>query len=393
MTMQAIRSSSILTSSRAKAPESPLFIPSVDDPKVAKPVILTSFDSLPSPMGTTSPTSCYSPTSIYLSVPEEHSEALGEKRKRHISDDFFNLDINKSAASYYGSPQDEEASDDSSNWSRKPVQKTMSDGDDMSIDTDIEDPKVKRKVQNRAAQRAFRERKERYVKELELKIKQVQDNHLHATAQLMQENQHLRSIVYRLEAENFALKDIHVQFPIHPSPYPSGSPTSHSSAAISLAQRHHHHNILPPPSPSPSTARTSRDVQYTFSISTPATLRPKMFSHKDDREQEEQFTRILHEQVSNDAIEQLLSEPLFDTCGGLIAPSVTGEGEEQKDNKLLTCPDIWQRLSKHSRFSYFTMEELCQEVRKHAKCTEQGPAVTEAEMKEILRFMDTKNYK
>ncbi|KAI8138336.1 hypothetical protein BJV82DRAFT_301128 [Fennellomyces sp. T-0311] len=242
---------------------------------------------------------------------------------------------------------------------------------------DTEDPKVKRKVQNRAAQRAFRERKERYVKELESKIKQVQDSHLQATAQLVQENQHLRSIVYRLEAENFALKGIHIQFPIHPSPYTGYPPTIHPAP------------IAHPTSP-PSSGR-SREVQYTFAISTPATLRPKILAS--DHEQEAQFTRILQEQVSNDAIERLLSEPLFDTSGELIAPIVTSESEEETNKNLLTCPDIWQRLCKHSRFSYFTMEELCHQVRQRAQCTEQGPALAEADMEEILRFMDMKNYK
>ncbi|KAI9489600.1 hypothetical protein BDB00DRAFT_610218 [Zychaea mexicana] len=282
-------------------------------------------------------------------------------------------------------------SDDSSIYGQKPGRKPMSDSDDISTDVDTEDPKVKRKVQNRAAQRAFRERKERYVKELESKIKQVQDNHLHATTQLVQENQHLRSIVYRLEAENFALKGIHIQFPIHPSPYTPCSPST-PSAIHSNAIPPSHHTMLPPSSLS-NASRTTRDVQYTFAISTPATLRPKMFGNKDSREQEAEFTRILQEQVSNDAIERLLSEPLFDTCGGLIAPAVTSEGEEQTNNKLLTCPGIWQRLCKHNRFSYFTMEELCHEVRKRAKCTERGPAVTETDMEAILRFMDPKHYK
>ncbi|KAI9305642.1 hypothetical protein BJ944DRAFT_136347, partial [Cunninghamella echinulata] len=69
-----------------------------------------------------------------------------------------------------------------------------------------EELKIKRKEQNRAAQRAFRERKERYVKDLEMKIKQVQENHVYSTNQLYQENQHLKSIIHRLEAENLALK-------------------------------------------------------------------------------------------------------------------------------------------------------------------------------------------
>ncbi|ORY96286.1 hypothetical protein BCR43DRAFT_524405 [Syncephalastrum racemosum] len=66
---------------------------------------------------------------------------------------------------------------------------------------DDEDPRTKRKVQNRAAQRAFRERKERYVRELEAKIKRMHDTHIHATAQLSREIHYLRSVVRHLETE------------------------------------------------------------------------------------------------------------------------------------------------------------------------------------------------
>ncbi|KAL7335739.1 hypothetical protein PS15p_201166 [Mucor circinelloides] len=107
-------------------------------------------------------------------------------------------------------------SDDADASNKKPGRKPMADEESLS-DPD-QDPKVKRKAQNRAAQRAFRERKERYVKELEIKIKQVQDAHLVATAQLVRENQQLRTIIYRLESENYALKGIPMQ------PYQSQAP-------------------------------------------------------------------------------------------------------------------------------------------------------------------------
>ncbi|KAG2228828.1 hypothetical protein INT48_007079, partial [Thamnidium elegans] len=64
-----------------------------------------------------------------------------------------------------------------------------------------EDSKTRRKAQNRVAQRAFRERKERYVKKLENRIKQMQDNHVHITTQLSLENQQLKSIVCRLREQ------------------------------------------------------------------------------------------------------------------------------------------------------------------------------------------------
>ncbi|GBB92424.1 hypothetical protein RclHR1_02000005 [Rhizophagus clarus] len=69
-------------------------------------------------------------------------------------------------------------------------------------------PSSKRKAQNRAAQRAFRERKERYVKELENKIKELES----MSAKSVQENQQLKSLVEQLQAENFILKQTSFTF-------------------------------------------------------------------------------------------------------------------------------------------------------------------------------------
>lgn len=74
---------------------------------------------------------------------------------------------------------------------------------------------MKRKLQNRAAQRAFRERKERYVRELEMKMKQIQETYFYTTTQLSQENQYLRHVVHQLESEICALKGI----PLPPHPH------------------------------------------------------------------------------------------------------------------------------------------------------------------------------
>ncbi|GAN10333.1 hypothetical protein MAM1_0344d09871 [Mucor ambiguus] len=133
----------------------------------------------------------------------------------------------------------QESDDDALN--KRPGRKPMADEESLS-DPD-QDPKVKRKAQNRAAQRAFRERKERYVKELEIKIKQVQDAHLVATAQLVRENQQLRAIVYRLESENYALKGIPMQPyqsqappPVHqPSPRTTSNSSNSSSPYANIA--------------------------------------------------------------------------------------------------------------------------------------------------------------
>lgn len=285
---------------------------------------------------------------------------------------------------------------------------------------------MKRKAQNRAAQRAFRERKERYVKELEAKIKQLQDNHFHASSQLVQENQHLRSVVYRLEAENFALKGIHIQFPIHPSPYIMYTPpTNHGAPVNSAASPHssthpHHPPLLAPAMPnvppSPPTHQQHQQ-QYTFSISTPATLRPKKATSEtatttastntstssSSSSSQAQFCQILHNQVSNNVIEQLLSEPLFDTSGSLIqhdlqraqqqgtdteSPSTSIPSSNNNANRFLTTAEVWQRLTQHEHFSLFTVEELCNQVARHVKSTHQGLALEERDLQAVFRGMD-----
>ncbi|KAI8975070.1 hypothetical protein BDF20DRAFT_822727, partial [Mycotypha africana] len=172
--------------------------------------------------------------------------------------------------------------------SKKPGRKPMPD-EEITSDSE-QDPKVKRKAQNRAAQRAFRERKERYVKELEARIKQVQDAHFIATAQLVDENQQLRAIIYKLESENCALKGI----PIQPYQHLYQAP---SSSQNPQAQQHLHLNTdsnagsgtnyahiapLIPNTPASTaisqtavkkTHKNNQPLEYTFSISTPASLR------------------------------------------------------------------------------------------------------------------------
>ncbi|KAF9426580.1 DNA-binding transcription factor yap1 [Podila epigama] len=70
------------------------------------------------------------------------------------------------------------------------------------------EPTNKRKAQNRAAQRAFRERKERYVKSLEDRIKELEEmNPGRSDSKLAEENMNLKVLVQKLETENYFLKE------------------------------------------------------------------------------------------------------------------------------------------------------------------------------------------
>ncbi|ANB11821.1 Yap3p [Sugiyamaella lignohabitans] len=69
----------------------------------------------------------------------------------------------------------------------------------------VDDSEVKRKAQNRAAQRAFRERKEQRVRELEIKLAESEE----VVKKLTQENQKLTQENTVLKTENQVLRNSH----------------------------------------------------------------------------------------------------------------------------------------------------------------------------------------
>ncbi|KAF9578335.1 DNA-binding transcription factor yap1 [Lunasporangiospora selenospora] len=103
------------------------------------------------------------------------------------------------------------------------------------------EPTNKRKAQNRAAQRAFRDRKERYVKSLEDRIKELEDlNPSKSDTKLLEENTNLKVLVQKLETENYILKEqsFTFDFPISQSRSVNSLCThlSSTSAAALLAR-------------------------------------------------------------------------------------------------------------------------------------------------------------
>ncbi|RHZ80237.1 hypothetical protein Glove_138g6 [Diversispora epigaea] len=113
-------------------------------------------------------------------------------------------------------------------------------------------PSSKRKAQNRAAQRAFRERKERYVKELETKITELES----LSAKSAQENQQLKSLVEQLQTENFILKQTSFSFEF---------PLTKTEKSTTLVDK----NITDLMSPSPSSSSVSSLAQQQLQQQSP----------------------------------------------------------------------------------------------------------------------------
>ncbi|KAL0075171.1 hypothetical protein F4703DRAFT_1890061 [Phycomyces blakesleeanus] len=121
--------------------------------------------------------------------------------------------------------------DPSSTKSKRPGRKPL---DKVPSSLLPNDPKLKRKAQNRAAQRAFRERKEKFVSELQEKIDALEREKIESNEILLQENAQLKEQLKQLKEENSTLKETPFvfEFPVtelehppiienhHPHPHP-----------------------------------------------------------------------------------------------------------------------------------------------------------------------------
>jgi AP-1-like factor len=83
-----------------------------------------------------------------------------------------------------------------------------------SEDDDLTPAQSRRKAQNRAAQRAFRERKERHVKDLENRLNELEQ----AQTEAMSENERLKRDLQKMETENEILRATSMVAPSSGSP-------------------------------------------------------------------------------------------------------------------------------------------------------------------------------
>ncbi|QRV91553.1 bZIP transcription factor [Ceratobasidium sp. AG-Ba] len=94
--------------------------------------------------------------------------------------------------------------------------------------TSDENRLAKRKEQNRAAQRAFRDRKEKHVKDLEDKIRELEDKFSTSES----ENSNLKDLLKRLQNENMMLKQSAFTFEFAPKDNQNTSPNNTSISSL-----------------------------------------------------------------------------------------------------------------------------------------------------------------
>ncbi|KAI8346743.1 hypothetical protein BD560DRAFT_358975 [Blakeslea trispora] len=287
-------------------------------------------------------------------------------------------------------------------WISMPLKKSLKNEKDklkLTGGNPTNELRVRRKEQNRAAQRAFRERKERYVKELEDKIKEIKAAHAIQVAQLEKENQELKSALKRLQ-----------------------STSSESLTSPNKKQRKRSLSPIGDQSSPPS----SNNQSPLLSLPTPRIPSSAVACIRD--KDGISFCERLKEEVCSRAYNQLLTEPLFDSHGFLnetIAshpvPIVTTdeEGRERRKSEVfyemeqaltdhflptqhdastphksdgfISCSQVWAKISAHPRFDEFDVDKLCDEIRKRAKCSRNGPVFEEHDVTEVLETMGVKS--
>ncbi|OJA13413.1 hypothetical protein AZE42_05945 [Rhizopogon vesiculosus] len=137
---------------------------------------------------------------------------------------------------------------------------------------------IKRKEQNRAAQRAFRERKEKHVKDLEDQVAALEEKNKEAQS----ENSNLRDLLARLQQENLALKQGPFTFSM-PKSVDSSVPQASSSSSPPTIQAPFSFFGTPPPPPPPAPSLHSSPKPFDdIDWSSLTTFDPSMLNAMDE---------------------------------------------------------------------------------------------------------------
>ncbi|ORE11674.1 hypothetical protein BCV72DRAFT_246715 [Rhizopus microsporus var. microsporus] len=217
----------------------------------------------------------------------------------------------------------------------------------------ITDQRLRRKEQNRAAQRAFRERKERYVKELEDKIRELCAAHALEVAQLRKEIQDLRSQLEDKKKPEQERKS-------------SAVACIRDKDGVSFCERlkeevcsNAYNQLLTEPLFDSEGCLIETVADHPVPIVT---------------------TSITKKNEIFDQLEQSLFESLVEADKPLLEESCN----------LISCSEVWKKLQDHPLFEKFNLEELCDLLKTKAMCSQSGPVFSECDIKDILKKIESK---
>ncbi|KAK7205231.1 hypothetical protein BZA70DRAFT_176657 [Myxozyma melibiosi] len=195
-------------------------------------------------------------------------------------------------------------------------QRNSGSADEESNHMDDEDPQSKRKAQNRAAQRAFRERRERHVKELQAKLAEADQK----IRELQSSNTRLQKELDWFQAENKILKET-----ANADRERAAAATAAATAAAAAA----------------ASGRTGADSNHDRLMS--ASALP---------------TEVTFPRFMSDESEKRHSE--------MIQPT-------ESEKAFLAPSDIWDRLKTHPRSEQIEIEAIMKLLMNKVHCSGNGP--------------------
>ncbi|KAI9254310.1 hypothetical protein BY458DRAFT_535691 [Sporodiniella umbellata] len=252
------------------------------------------------------------------------------------------------------------------------------------------DPKQKRKAQNRAAQRAFRDRKEKHVSELQDRIAELEGQLATQDEELLKENQELKAMLKRLQDENYALKgsQFTFQFPVKEDHTSSSSGTEDGSAEQTP--------------PSNTTPFTSDLVQFGL---TEDPLLDQTFSNELINGKDDLFSYYPATAPLDDFLfPQIDLSGLFDGNGSLFGADMAQQFNLPTTPSYLEKKKLWLEGLKKAKaegknlYDYhqqvirecpeFDIDTLCDDMKRKAQCSLANYQITDNDIEAIANCID-----
>ncbi|CAE6463559.1 unnamed protein product [Rhizoctonia solani] len=213
-----------------------------------------------------------------------NDNTVGDGPKRKASRDDSGSPERQPRSKVHKASEDSVNSQPTDDSTRKPPARRKSGG---NAGLGEEGRLAKRKEQNRAAQRAFRDRKEKHVRDLEDKIQELEQKYNTSES----ENTNLKDLLKRLQSENMMLKQSAFTFEFAPTDKSSSltatSPTANTASSLSSASTNpftspsHSHSSA---SPESTTANYVPKIPNNSLFTANNTPSPNLNAHSDSRE-------------------------------------------------------------------------------------------------------------
>jgi hypothetical protein len=298
--------------------------------------------------------------------------------------------------------------------------------------------KERRKEQNRAAQRAFRERKEKFVKELQIKIKQMELKHKDEVELVKRENRELKDRIKSMEAEIYTLKGAAMAFNVSIQKLrevgldlsnrlpPAREPTSPASNKITITTAATNNSNVASAVSSVSGSTTSISTASTSTNDNSNNAQdshPHASSADNESRGSQSPTQLGAYMISNrHKNQQHIYDPLLDSINASAAENYQHQSNhprhprhprsaenventfaEREDEtfkkisdsndalgeKMIPATDIWQILAEHPNFDKFDVNEFCRPLQGRTRFIGTHPVIPESELRKILHSMDT----